>query len=575
MYVIKKLFFVVYLFLILDFSVFSGNAQTPKVSNTLLGKVICGYQGWFNCYGDESPVNGWRHWSGGSPGTGNKQPAAGNITFEIYPELSEYSPACLYQTGLGQLGDGLPARLFSSAKSDVIDLHFSWMEQYGIDGVALQRFLGETKNYRYREQRDSVAVNVMRSSEKFGRIFYLMYDMSANDTTFFQNDILHIEKDLKIFGSPNYIHQDGKPVICLWGFGFTHRLNAPEASLAIIKWLKVKGYYVIGGVPTNWLTGKVDSYNNYSKVYNAFNMISPWSVGRFKNNAEADQFKEKYLIPDKQYCQSNGIEYQPVVFSGFAWSNWNGGKPNQIARNKGDFLWRQIYNIKSAGISNMYVAMFDEYDEGTAIAKMADSYFDIPTNQYFLTSSADGTYISSDFYLRLVGKATQTMKGELPLNKSHMVSYQAAPIWFRTSFEPGYDALPIDSGMKCSNNHAASGKWSLKVGGKTGNQSKVSTLIFEVAISISENTNLSYEIFPEDNQSKLATIELITTDGNHCSIPQASAQIEMNHWNKIEMNLGQQLKGKTIIKIAVLYESGLEVSYIDNISVYDGKSEVK
>ena len=31
----------------------------------------------------------------------------------------------------------------------------------------------------------------------------------------------------------------------------------------------------------------------------------------------------------------------------------------------------------------------------------------IPTNQYFLTLDADGTHVSSDFYLRLAGAATQ------------------------------------------------------------------------------------------------------------------------------------------------------------------------
>ena len=552
-------------------------ARTTPVSNSLLGKVICGYQGWFNCFGDGSPVNGWRHWSAGSLNSANKFPEAGNVTFEIYPDLSEYQPECLYQTGLGRLGSGLPANLFSSNKSKVIDLHFLWMQQNGIDGVALQRFLGEIKNARYREQRDSVTVNVMRSAEKFGRIFYLMYDMSSNDTIFFQNDVLHIEKDLKVFGSPSYVHQDGKPVICLWGFGFTHRLNAPSASLAIINWLKAKSYYVIGGVPTNWRSGTVDSYNNYLKVYLAFDMISPWSVGRFKNNSEADRFREKYLIPDHKYCKTNRIAYQPVVFSGFAWSNWNGGKPNQVARNKGNFLWRQVYNIKSAGISNMYVAMFDEYDEGTAIAKMADSYFAIPTNQYFLTSSADGTYVSSDFYLRLVGKATQTIKGEIPLAAKHSVSLQDAPIWFRTSFEPKLDAQPTispttNSGVKIglSNENAASGKWSLKASGTT---SGFSTAIFDVDIQASENTILTYQIYPESQSEQDTYISLETTDGKRLNFRKTSGEWKMNEWNAVELNVGNQFMGKTISKIIIASDknsqSGKISCYFDDISIYN------
>lgn len=567
---ISKPLFTASLLSILVFFCLPVKAQNLQVLNSLSGKVICGYQGWFNCYGDGSPVNCWRHWAPGNFRTKDKLPASGYISFEAYPDISEYQPECLFQTGFDQLGSGLPAKLFSSVKSDVIDLHFSWMKQYGIDGIALQRFLGETKSVRYREQRDSITTRVMRSSKKYDRIFYLMYDMSADDTTFFQNDVLHLENDIKVFESSNYVHQDGKPVICIWGFGFTHRSDSPQASLAIIKWLQRKGFYVIGGVPSNWRTGTVDSYSDYLPVYRAFDMISPWAVGRFKNIEEADLFKTNYLIPDQEYCRASGIAYQPIAFPGFAWSNWNGGAPNQISRNKGDFFWRQVFNIKSLGFDNLYVAMFDEYDEGTAIAKMADSYFAIPTNQYFLTSSADGTYVSSDFYLRLAGKATQTIKGKLPLNESHLVSCQAAPIWFRTSFEPGYDALPINSEISCTNEQAASGRWSLKISGSAANSSKQTTLIFEVAIPLSDNTNLSYEIFPEGNQSRPATIELIGDDGHRYSVPQVSGQLEMNRWNKIELNVGKHFKGKTIRKIAVSCEAGLQTSYIDNLLVFDG-----
>ena len=451
MYFLKKTFTTVFLIGLMVFSDFTAHAQKSPISNTLAGKVICGYQGWFNCYGDGSPVNSWRHWAGGGLHSENKLPGVGYLTFEAYPDVTEYKKESLFSTGFDPLGSGHAAQLFSSNKSGAIDLHFSWMQQYGIDGVALQRFLGETKSAKYKEQRDSVTLQIMHSATKYGRIFYLMYDMSAHDTSFFQNDVLHIEKELKIFQSANYVHQDGKPVICLWGFGFNHRAQEPEKSLALINWLKAKGYYVIGGVPTNWLTGTIDSYNNYMEVYRAFDMISPWAVGRFKTNEEACEFKIKHLIPDMEYCKANNIAYQPVVFPGFAWSNWNGGTPNQISRNKGNFLWQQVYNIKSLGISNLYVAMFDEYDEGTAIAKIADSYFAVPTNQYFLTSSADGTYVSSDFYLRLIGKATQTMKDELPLTQEHRVTLQSAPIWFRTSFESGYDAMP--NGQRIDRGH--------------------------------------------------------------------------------------------------------------------------
>lgn len=62
--------------------------------------------------------------------------------------------------------------------------------------------------------------------------------------------------------------------------------------------------------------------------------------------------------------------------------------------------------------------MFDEYDEGTAIAKAAIDKSMIPEKQYFLSLSEDGYKISSDFYLRLSGKITQMIHGVAHFNFS-------------------------------------------------------------------------------------------------------------------------------------------------------------
>lgn len=559
---------IILLFFVMSFL----KAQPAAVNNTLRGKVICGYQGWFNCYGDGSPVNAWRHWSAGSLRLPDTKPAKGSLTFEAWPEVSEYPDECLYPTAFAPLGNGEPSRLYSSAHSKVIDLHFSWMQQYGIDGVALQRFLGETKTNVYRRQRDSIAVNIMKASKKYGRIFYLMYDMSASDTAFFQNDLLHLENDLPIFTSLNYVHENGKPVICLWGFGFTHRPDEPLKSKAIIRWLHDKGYYVIGGVPTNWRTGTVDSYADYESVYKAFDMLSPWSVGRFKTLTEADTFRIKYLEPDLAYCKSHHLAYQPVAFPGFAWSNWNGGKPNMITRDKGDFMWHQIYNIKASGNDNLYIAMFDEYDEGTAIAKMADSYLSVPSNQYFLTSSADGSYVSSDFYLRLTGKATQMMKGEITLSAQHEVPLQSGPIRLRTSFESGYDALPatlVANGIcSLSNEKAASGSQSLKISG-----SKVTgCILFEVNIPVSPTTCMTYQLFPANKNGKEIFIQLITDDGEQLPVPVQSNELKVEKWNTVSVNVGKIAKDKIITRIGVKVPESTGTVYLDDLTITDDGS---
>ena len=42
-----------------------------------------------------------------------------------------------------------------------------------------------------------------------------------------------------------------------------------------------------------------------------------------------------------------------------------------MPRNAGKNFWYQAYKLKQLGIKSFYIAMFDEYDEGTAIAKKA------------------------------------------------------------------------------------------------------------------------------------------------------------------------------------------------------------
>ena len=269
------------------------------------------------------------------------------------PQLMNTIPSSLFQTNLGTLGDGVSsAELFSSYKADVIDQHFSWMQQNGIDGVALQRFISETFDGVFKANRDSVAARVKRSAETHQRVFYLMYDISGLDTAKFdsiktdwQNNMVNA---LHITSSPYYVHQNNKPVVCIWGFGFTDRNGDTTQCLNIINWFKSNGYFVIGGVPTNWLTSTGDSKPGFISVYKDFDMLSPWSVGRFSDSTGTDNFKTTYLVPDLAYCNANNILYQPVAFPGFSWSNWNGGAQNQIPRNKGEFLWRQVYNIKQS-----------------------------------------------------------------------------------------------------------------------------------------------------------------------------------------------------------------------------------
>ena len=123
----------------------------------------------------------------------------------------------------------------------------------------------------------------------------------------------------------------------------------------------------------------------------------------------------------------------PTIFPGFGWATWNTGVPNQAPRQAGRFLWEQAKNIRQTGCSNMYFSMFDEYDEGTALLSAATDYSMLPTDAYFLTTSADGRWLSSDFYLRLAGDAARMLKGTK--DTAFATPHSLGPVYYRNSFE--------------------------------------------------------------------------------------------------------------------------------------------
>ena len=398
------------------------------------GKVITGYQGWFSTPTD-GQLNRWVHWAR------NSEPKQHNLTFEVYPDISMYENADLAQTGFAPFGDGRPAKLFGSVREDVIDQHFRLMKEQNIDGAALQRFM--TGNPEVRNHRDSITVRALRAAHRHGRVAYLMYDMSADNVERFKNDWRHLVENLKILESPAYPRHHGKPIVCIYGFGFRHRADAVENSLEIIRWLKNDyNAYVIGGVPRGWRNAGADSRPNHREVYDAFDMISPWIVGAFGGEeSEIFGIMDDYIAEfkaDIEDCKARDVDYLPIVYPGFAWSNWKVGPndiPNAQPRKAGEFFWRQLYNLYNLGMRNVYYAMFDEYDEGTNWIPNATDWSEIPTDQYFLTAAADGYWLSSDFQLRAAGQGARIMKGKAPMTPNVTVPHSEGPVFYRNSFE--------------------------------------------------------------------------------------------------------------------------------------------
>jgi hypothetical protein len=365
----------------------------------VVGKVTVGYQGWFATKGDGSPIDAWWHWTqdwGQTPSPTNKGMAS-------WPDVRDYTTT--YQTGFANLNNGSPAKLFSSFNDQTVDIQFKWMQDNGIDAAALQRFNptgGEGPVW------DAITVKVRAAAEAHNVKFYIMYDVSGWTTMQSEIKADWTNKMSAYTASSAYAKQNGKPVVCIWGFGFSDNNHpfSPEVCLDVINWFKSKGCYVIGGVPTHWRTEDSDSRAGFLSTYSAFNMLSPWMVGRIGNVIESDNFYNTVNVPDEKYCASKGIDYQPCILPGDLQAR---------QRAHGNFMWRQFYNMTRAGAQGLYISMFDEYNEANQIAKTAENQSQIPAGSGFVTLDEDGTVCSSDYYLRLTNDGGKMFKGQIAL----------------------------------------------------------------------------------------------------------------------------------------------------------------
>ncbi|MBN9384289.1 MAG: hypothetical protein J0H74_26290 [Chitinophagaceae bacterium] len=246
----------------------------------------------------------------------------------------------------------------------------------------------------------------MDAAQTYGRKFYIMYDVSG--WTNMQSEIKTdwTNKMSALVSSSAYARQNGKPVVCIWGFGFNDNNHPWSAAVCqdVVSWFKGQGCYVIGGVPTHWRTGDQDSRPGYLSVYHSFNMLSPWMVGRIGNVSDVDNYYNNTALADQADCNANGIDFQPCVLPG-----------DSGQRAHGDFMWRQFYNMVRLGAQGIYISMFDEYGEGNQIAKSAEDASMKPTNSNTFTLDQDGVHCSSDYYLRLSADGGRMLKGQIAL----------------------------------------------------------------------------------------------------------------------------------------------------------------
>jgi hypothetical protein len=318
--------------------------------------------------------------------------------------------------------NGSNAQLFSSYSLSTTRKHFEWMRDYNVHGIYLQRFLTavETQTSGSFRAKNKVLDNVITSAAEYDRKYAVMYDVSGvTDATMYAKivaDWQYLVDTYDILNKPEYVRQNGKPVVAIWGIGFKDRGLTTATSQAIIDYFKTNAApkyraYVMGGVPEGWRTrsGASETGVGWTAVYNSLDMISPWSVGRYSTNSGADSFKTNNIVPDLAACNTINKDYMPVIWPGFSWLNLKNATLNVTPRNGGQFYWRQAYNAVQAGVKFIYVAMFDEVDEGTAMFKITDTKAKLPVEAQdrLVSLDIDGFNLPSDWYLQL---ADQTQK---------------------------------------------------------------------------------------------------------------------------------------------------------------------
>lgn len=381
----------------------------------LKGKVMCGYQGWFRVPADGTGM-AWKHYGE----NGVFEP--GSCTIDLWPEVGELPEEDRFATDFRH-SDGSVAEVFSSVRSATTELHFRWMREYGIDGVFLQRFATSTRNKNVRASLDLVLSNCQKAANEHERSWVLMYDLSGLkkgqlDTV--REDWIRLQSSHQVASEESdtcYLRHKGKPLVALWGLGFSDRPELLEEWAELLRFFREDavsgGCSVMVGVPSYWRTLQRDSIGNrrLHELLETVDVISSWSVGRFYDLQGAERFANEVTKPDLAWCRERGIDYLPVAFPGFSWQNLkkHRGKEansNQIPRLGGDFLWAQAWHAKQAGAKSIYLAMFDELDEGTALFKcdpnppVGASQFvweeGVPSDEYLWLSGRIGELFGND-----------------------------------------------------------------------------------------------------------------------------------------------------------------------------------
>ena len=384
--------------------------------DSMRGKIFVGYQGWFTAGGAGFDEIAWNHWGW----DGVFEP--GSTTVDMWPDMTDYGESEKYPTDFRH-ADGSVAHVFSSTNPDTVSRHFGWMREYGIDGAFLQRFGISLSRPNVRPQRQRVLENVRAASAEYGVDYAIMYDLTALSEGMIRDVVIEDWKQLVDAGvrrDEHHLRHEGKPVVAVWGIGFDDgRAYTLRECKELVDFLKNDPIYggnaVVVGVPYWWRGQHRDATDDplLIEIIELSDVVLPWSVGRYKDADDAAVKVEEAAKPDLAWLRERGIDYMPVIWPGFSWHNMqqargtmdNAADFDRIPRAGGRLFWRQGVELSRAGVDMLYVAMFDEVDEATAVFKVSN---DPPVGDTFLTLKGD----PPDHYLHLTRELGRVLAGE-------------------------------------------------------------------------------------------------------------------------------------------------------------------
>lgn len=447
--------------------------------DTYRGLIMAGYQGWFGCPGDGSEMTvwdnqAWYHYRESE----QFRPGVLRNSIDFWPDMTEYEVQ--YTPGVDGPADrsskfvypnGELATVFSSFDESSVLLHFRWMQEYGLNGVFMQRFLGEViNNEQHKNHFDKVLESAMKGSNLYERAISVMYDLTGANAAMMSGMVADAQEIMNKFQLKNrtvqkfYLHENDKPLLALWGIGFNDS-NHPKATVAkpYIDQLKEQGWSIMLGCPAYWREGGNDCVSGAEhtaliELIKSCDAFMPWYVGRYDyGNFSSSDWQNRIKKDIAEAGTYEGVVYAPHVYPGGSDRNMhpNNGldveTDNTGFRYGGKFYWQQLYQDMLNGAQAIYVGMFDEIDEGTAIFKQLN-VSDVPGNvyegdDYWVTFYTNGGYgitnveqggsnvtwsrqasdlnvcfqgiddgLPTDYYLQLTGMAAKMLRKEVSLS---------------------------------------------------------------------------------------------------------------------------------------------------------------